>query len=172
MKTVVLGRPPAELEAVIVRSRALGQDTYDEVWDGDYHVAPAGTGKHGSLQMRIGRVIHARIAVSGLEVTGPVNIGGPQNSRVPDAAVLRSTDEAWFPTAELVVEVVSPANETHAKLDFCARQGVGELVIVDPAISSVELYERARDGKSYEPVRTSRLLGMTAAELRDAFANC
>lgn len=40
-KTVVLGPRPQELVALIERRQALGLDTYDEVWEGTYHVAPA-----------------------------------------------------------------------------------------------------------------------------------
>ncbi len=40
MRTVVLGPRPPELQALVERRRALGQDLHDEVWHGDYHVAP------------------------------------------------------------------------------------------------------------------------------------
>lgn len=38
---VLLGDPPPEVEAYLARRRELGQDLYDEVWEGTYHVAPA-----------------------------------------------------------------------------------------------------------------------------------
>jgi Uma2 family endonuclease len=37
------------------------------------------------------------------------------------------------PTAALVVEIVSPGDESYKKLDFYAAQAVDEVVIVDPA---------------------------------------
>lgn len=40
VKTVVLGPPPVEPEQLIQRRRAHGLDTFDEVWEGIYHVAP------------------------------------------------------------------------------------------------------------------------------------
>ncbi len=40
MRTVVLGPPPAELEALIARRHSLGLDGSDEVWKGEYHMAP------------------------------------------------------------------------------------------------------------------------------------
>ena len=49
MKTVILGTPPPEIEAVIARRRALGQDTHDEIWQGEYHMAPAPHQWHGYL---------------------------------------------------------------------------------------------------------------------------
>ena len=41
MRTVVLGPRPPELDALIARRRSLGLDTHDEVWKGEYHMAPA-----------------------------------------------------------------------------------------------------------------------------------
>ena len=41
VRTVVLGPPPAEISALIARRHALGLDTHDEVWEGEYHMAPA-----------------------------------------------------------------------------------------------------------------------------------
>lgn len=49
MRTVVLGPPPAELADLIACRRALGLDTHDETWDGDYHMAPAAHPYHGYL---------------------------------------------------------------------------------------------------------------------------
>src|SRR5674536_302451 len=40
MATVVFGPRPPELETWLGRRRELGQDRYDEVWGGDYHVGP------------------------------------------------------------------------------------------------------------------------------------
>jgi hypothetical protein len=39
VRTIVVGPRPAELEALIERRRAIGADRYDEVWDGEYHIA-------------------------------------------------------------------------------------------------------------------------------------
>ena len=49
MKTVLLGPPPAEVEAFLARRRELGQDPFDEVWEGTYHVAPASHPWHGYI---------------------------------------------------------------------------------------------------------------------------
>ena len=35
MRTVVLGPPPAELQALIARRHSLGLDGFDEVWKGE-----------------------------------------------------------------------------------------------------------------------------------------
>lgn len=167
MRTIVLGEPPAELRAVIERRRSLGQDTYDEVWNGDLHLAPPTVGQHGALQMAVGRVLHRVVASGGLQVTGPVNIGSPDDYRVPDAAVVRDVDRTWFLSAELVVEILSPDEETYAKLAFYALRGIPEVVVVDSAANKVELYARTAPGDDYARVRRSRLLDQSADELAD-----
>ena len=47
MRTLVLGPLPAETERFVERRKALGQGTYDEVWEGTYHISPAPRGTHG-----------------------------------------------------------------------------------------------------------------------------
>ncbi len=37
MRTVIVGKRPPELEDLIERRHALGQDPFDEVWRGEYH---------------------------------------------------------------------------------------------------------------------------------------
>jgi hypothetical protein len=41
MKTVVLGPLSPEFEAILARRHALGHDLFDEIWEGEYHMAPA-----------------------------------------------------------------------------------------------------------------------------------
>src|SRR4051794_826348 len=38
MRTVLVGSPPAEVEAWLERRRQLGLDRFDEVWEGESHV--------------------------------------------------------------------------------------------------------------------------------------
>jgi hypothetical protein len=52
MRTVVLGQRPPELDEVIRRRQTLGQDLYDEMWEGSYVMAPAPSPAHGALQGR------------------------------------------------------------------------------------------------------------------------
>jgi hypothetical protein len=49
MRTVVLGERPRVLDEFIARRRALGQDVFDEVWDGEYHVVPGPSAEHGRV---------------------------------------------------------------------------------------------------------------------------
>ncbi|MGH8929470.1 MAG: hypothetical protein ACRDZO_02230 [Egibacteraceae bacterium] len=49
VRTVIAGKRPPEIESWLERRRALGQDLFDEVWEGDYHVGPA---PHGLVDDR------------------------------------------------------------------------------------------------------------------------
>lgn len=165
MRTVVLGPRPAELQSVIDRRRALGLDTYDEVWEGDYHTSPAGTRRHAKLQAWLIEVLGPRVRSSGHEVTGPVNIGVADDFRIPDAAVLPAGDEdvTWNPSAALVAEIVSPDDETYEKFGFYAAHGIEEVVVVDPAARGVRLF--LRETSRYREQPSSPLLGLTAEAL-------
>ena len=52
MRTVFVGEHP-ELDAIITRRRASGADTHDEVWDGEYHMAPAPHTRHARLEAEL-----------------------------------------------------------------------------------------------------------------------
>jgi Uma2 family endonuclease len=164
VRTVVLGTWPPELEAMIERRRALGHDRYDEVWEGEYHVAPAPHPWHGVLDQRVAVVFQASVEAAGLVMSGPCNLGAPGDYRVPDRAVHRAVPATtWVPTAVLVIEVVSPDDESWAKLAFYAARGVEEVVIVDPATRSVR-WLALRDDR-YEPVEHSAVLGIAIVDL-------
>lgn len=129
MRTVVVGEPPPPLAEWLERRRALGQDLFDEVWGGDYHVAPAPHRRHGDVDDQLAALLRPVARERGLWPSGPVNIGAPQDYRVPDRAYFRDRQPAAFqPTAAVVVEIRSPADETDAKMGFYAArevEGVG-----------------------------------------------
>lgn len=53
--------------------------------------------------------------------------------RVPGGGLFQpGPDAVYVPTAALVLEVVSPDDETWEKVGFYSAHGVGELLIVDP----------------------------------------
>lgn len=167
MRTVLVGSPPAEVEAWLERRRQLGLDRFDEVWEGEYHVVPGPHGRHGRVDHELVRLLGPRADEAGLYGSGPLNIGNPDDYRVPDQAYLRTPDvELYQPSTALVVEIVSPGDETRRKLDFYHRAGVEELLIVDPEAHTVEWFARAAD--RFVPTDHSQILGLSAAELAAA----
>ena len=167
MRTLFVTDPPQAVEDWLARRRALGQDLYDEVWEGEYHVAPAPRRRHARVQAALLETLGPLARRAGLEVTGPCNIGRPDDYRVPDLACFREPgDLAWNPTAAIVAEVVSPGDESRLKSDFYLRAGVEEVLIVDPGARTAEWYER--DDGAFRRTDRSVILGMTSADLLDA----
>jgi Uma2 family endonuclease len=166
VRTIVLGPRSADLDALIARRHALGHDLYDEVWEGEYHMAPAPHYQHGHLVMALGVALapHARLA--GLRLTDAFNLGEPDDYRVPDAGLHRSRGGSFLATAAMVIEVVSPDDESWLKFDHYARHGVDEVLIADPATETIAIFV-LRAG-AYERTDHSELLDLGAAALHGA----
>jgi Uma2 family endonuclease len=129
--TIIRGTLPPELEVWLERRRRLGQDRRDEVWEGRYVVAPDPDGRHGEVQLELGALLKPVARRRGLRRTSTFNLGSPDDFRVPDAGLLPGPLGVWHDTAVLVVEVLSPDDETFAKLDFYTAHGVQELLVAD-----------------------------------------
>ena len=128
--TLVLDPPPADFEALLERRRKLGQDLLDEVWEGVYHMNPAPHQRRANIAQQLAELLGAPAREAGLvPMISIFNLGEPDDYRVPDGGLFRpGPDEVYAPTAELVVEIVSPGDESWQKLGFYADHGVGELL--------------------------------------------
>jgi Uma2 family endonuclease len=81
-------------------------------------------------------------------------------------SIVGGEDQLYYPTAALVLEIISPGDETCAKLPFYAAHEVDEVLIVDP--------QERRDrwlgliAHEYQPIEASRLieLGPDALDAR------
>jgi Uma2 family endonuclease len=77
--------------------------------------------------------------------------GWTHNYRIPDVAVFlrgtsaRSLGTHWLGGPDFVVEVVSPEDNSRAKLGFYAKVGTRELLVIDRDPWGLELY-RLADG--------------------------
>jgi len=163
VRTVILGPPPPEVVALIESRRSTGADRFDEVWEGDLHMNPAPHGRHQWLGVKLIVQLDPLATRSGLFLYEGVNVGEPDDYRIPDVAILRERlFLTYYPTAALVVEVLSPGDESRQKFGFYAAHGVEELVIVDPATHTVEWYRS--DGTTFGPVDRSDLLGIDVAD--------
>ncbi len=162
MKTVVLGNPPPELESFIAKRIALGQDLHDEIWEGAYHVAPAPHAHHGIVEVELLNALAPAAQRVGLRATGAFNLGSDADDfRVPDGGYHRTVpDGVWIATAAIVVEVLSPHDETFEKFGFYARHRVDEIVVADPIEHRVRWF--VLDGSGYVEVGASGLLGVSA----------
>lgn len=167
MPSLVKDPAPAEFEQLLERRRRLGQDLFDEVWDGVLHVNPAPHSRHGKVDGQLARLLYGPGSEAGLVESGPMNLGEPGDFRVPDRALLRpGPDAVYLPTAALVVEIVSPGDDTWQKLGFYAAHHVDELVIVDPERREVDWLALTPTG-DYARVERSGLIGVGPAELAE-----
>jgi len=169
MRTLVPDPPPPEVEQLLQRRKRLGLDGYDEVWEGTYHMAPMARGRHGWLQVQLARVLGPYADAAGLFNMGPFNLGdGPDDFRVPDLGYLRQLDPdtLYFPTAAVVVEVVSPGDETYDKFAFYAAHHVDEVLVVDPEYRRAHVFSRA--GGEYNRAERSSLLEVDAKQIETA----
>jgi Uma2 family endonuclease len=168
MRTVVLDPPTAGLEELLERRRRWGADRHDEVWEGVLHLGPAPHGRHVDVQQQLAELLGPVARAAGLFPTiGEFNLGdSAEDFRVPDGGLHRKREDTlWYPTAALVVEIVSPSDETWEKLPFYAAHHVDEVLIVDPRERSVSWLE-LEDGE-YRPIERSGLIDLGAQGLAE-----
>jgi len=165
--TLVLDPQPQELAALIERRRLLGQDLLDEVWEGVLHLNPAPHGRHSHLQQQLAELLGPLARPPGWCRGGHIfNLGDAEDYRVPDGGLLRpGPDAVYLSTAALVIEIVSPGDESWNKLPFYAAHAVAEVLIVDPQTRSIDLLALGERGE-YTRAAHSSVIELT----RDALA--
>lgn len=169
VRTVILGDPPPEVEALIESRRRTGADRRDELWEGDHHINPAPRKRLAILVLEVMKLLDPYARGRGLVGTADFNLGVPDDYRIPDAGLHRdASDAVYVATAPLVVEVLSADDETMEKLPFYASRGVGEAVIVDPDERRVTWLALADGG--YGEVDRSALLDVDVAGFAGAIA--
>jgi Uma2 family endonuclease len=142
----------------------LGLDRKDEVWDGVLHMVPPPSGPHDTMTFellfalksvvdRLGYIVRA--GTSGL-------FGSERNYRIPDIIVARATQlsERGFEGADVVVEVLSPDDESRDKFPFYAAKQVREVWLVDPKTRAVEMYTLVDGAYIAIPSLRSAVLGV------------
>ena len=162
---MVLNEPiPVEVTDLLARRRALGLDKHDEIWDGEYHMNAAANIRHARVQALLAHTLITLADASGFVTVMEFNLGDPNDFRVPDLGVIeRESDDVWADTALIVVEVLSPDDESLQKFGHYADHEVDEVWIVDPDVPSVVIH-RLVDG-SYVVHDRSRVLSVAAVRI-------
>lgn len=166
MPTLLLDPPPAALHALLESRRKLGQDGKDEVWEGVLHVVPAPSHRHADLVQQLAVILDGPARAAGLQPTmAEFNLGhSEQDFRVPDGGFHRpGAAEMWHPTAALVLEILSPGDESWEKLPFYAAHRVDEALIVDPEAHLIHWLALTSD--VYSPIERSGLIELGPVEL-------
>jgi Uma2 family endonuclease len=126
---------------------------YDEVWEGVLVVPPIANNEHQRIVAKLTSAFSCIIDWDqGSQVLPGTNVTDrdadwKSNYRVPDVAVYLATNHAkdggthWVGGPDLAVEIVSPGEDPHDKLDFYAKVNTRELLIVNRDPWSLELYQ-------------------------------
>lgn len=132
-------------ESLLEERRRSGADGRDEMWEGVLHMVPPPKGLHQRLNCALivafGPLAQARDLVG--QVEGGLWRQG-DDYRVPDLCYARpdQLSERGVEGAVLVVELLSPGDETYAKLDWYAAVGVDEVLVVDVETRLPEVFVR------------------------------
>lgn len=146
-----------------------GADRWDEMWAGELHMVPPPSERHQEVGLALLRALLPQAEERGLigrYETGLFRPDADKDWRVPDQTYCRPelrSERGIEGPAALVVEVLSPGDETYEKLDWYADLGVSEVLVVDPASRRVELYSN-QDGRMARvaPPLVIQALGVTA----------
>lgn len=168
MRTLLPDPPPADIEQLLERRRRAGADRHDEVWEGVLHMAPEPSGAHLYIQQQLAELLAAPARAAELTPgIGGFNLGEPDDYRAPDGGLFRALDlGVWHPTAALVVEIVSPGDDSWNKLPFYAAHNVDEVLIIDPAKRILDWLALDEQGE-YHPITHSHLIDLGPAQLTE-----
>jgi hypothetical protein len=156
MKAVIPEIHPKVLE----HRKRIGIDKWDEMWEGVLHMPPSPNRTHQGFQGELEYWIrHFWAYPLGNRVYHEINVaspgGWPDNYRIPDLVLLTPDcfdidhDEYFEGAPAVVVEILSPGDETYEKLPFYAQIGVPEVWVIDRDTKKPSLY-RLRAGEYEE----------------------
>jgi len=163
---------PTDRAKLIKLRKKSGLDHHDEVWDGVYVMSPLANDEHQEVGTNLAGCFVVAIAMMGLgQVRAGSNVSDrvaqwKKNYRCPDVAVYLNGTKArlhgayWVGGPDFAVEVVSRYDRSRKKLDFYAKVGTRELLLVDRYPWALELYRLSEAG-------TLDLVGRSAVEQPD-----
>ena len=150
---------PNIAQPLIQRRKASGLDRYDEVWDGVYVMSPMADNEHQGLATAMAAVLTSQIDWKGRGRTlAGANVSDrsenwTENYRVPDVLVFLTDCTAedrgshWFGGPDFAVEIVSEGDRTFEKLDFYAKVGVRELLVIHRNPWQLTFFRQAAEGE-------------------------
>lgn len=126
---------------------------------------PGPSFEHAQISQQLAVLLDGPARDAGLlPAMSEFNLGESEHDfRVPDGGLHRpGAAGVWLATAAVVVEILSPDDESWQKLPFYAEHHVDEVLLVDPAEHTVTWLALGKG--EYQPVQRSRLieLGPTA----------
>jgi hypothetical protein len=147
---------PRDAAEMIARRQTLGLDRFDEVWEGVYVMSPIADNDHQDVVGGFDSILHIVIGWPHLcKVRPGVNVsdrdkGWMDNFRVPHVAVYLLDNPARDCLTDMLggpdfgIEVASEGDRSRHKLEFYAKIGTRELLVVDRHPWALELYALKR----------------------------
>jgi Uma2 family endonuclease len=137
-------------EARLAERHRLGHDRWDEVWGGTVHMVPPPSLDHQGVGTDLVPILAPAAKARGLWLRYETGLFlDDEDYRVPDLIVFdprHASRRGVEGHAELVIEILSPGDESRAKLGFYAACAVREVWLVDPERRTVELFTLGPDG--------------------------
>jgi Uma2 family endonuclease len=143
----------AELSQKLIAERQRnGLDRWDEVWEGVYVMNPLANDEHQEFVSRLTYILVDVIDLARLGKVRPgVNVSDREtdwekNYRCPDVVVFLNETKAinhgafWLGGPDFGVEIASPGDRSREKLEFYAKVGTRELLLLDRKPWSLERY--------------------------------
>ena len=126
-------------QALLAERRRLGIDRFDEMWEGVLHMVPPPSEEHQRIGTKLLVALEPLAEAAGLLMRYETGVFDPlaessSNYRTPDLVVFDPScrsDRGVEGGPALAIEIRSPGDETLEKLDFYARVGLAELLVVD-----------------------------------------
>lgn len=167
MRAVMLEVPPHLLE----ERRRHGVDRWDEMWEGELHMVPPPAERHQSLGTGLIEALAPLARARALKIAYEIGFFvADDDYRVPDLAVYRpdqASARGLEAAAELVVEIVSPGDESRAKLPWYAAHGVAEVVLIDRDSLAVEVHRTVDGVPERQAEARSNVIGCAFERLDD-----
>lgn len=156
---VFVRAPDPQLLEWLEERRRLGLDKRDEVWNGVLHVVPPASTHHQRFERDLEITLLPIATALGLDVIHEVGVfdrvGNWKNFRAPDVVVAAPafiSDRGIEARAEIVIEVLSPDDDSRKKFDFYAGCGIPELWLVHPITRAIEVYVLGAGAYAEQPV--------------------
>ncbi len=153
----VLITDPGAVRRIKLRRERSPSAPRDEVWDGVYIMSPMADIEHQVIGLELASSLLATVkrrgggwVVAGLNVSDRIE-DWKANYRIPDVAVFLAGNPAIIRKAhacggpDLAVEILSEDDLARQKLEFYAKIGTREVVLIDRDPWAIELY-RLADG--------------------------
>lgn len=137
-------------QSVLDERARLGIDVFDECWNGEIHMVPPPTEDHQAIGGRLFALLLDACETTGLLVRYETGVwAAAKDWRVPDIVVFPESSRSERGVdgpARLAVEIRSPNDETDAKLPWYITHGIAEVLVIDPATRTAQLFQPGDDG--------------------------